>query len=196
VLFSAALLLGLLALTEPVTNGDQWIADQVSGARAGWLTDLFQAVAACTPWWIGLVVSAGTLLLMLARRHAGLPIPWVVTVMLGGWLLTEVLQPAIGRPRPPSDQWLVQVSGSAFPSAHVAFATGCVLAVYGLARSTRYRSPVVAVGTAAVTLVALSRMYLGVNYPTDVLGALLVAAAVRALADAALPNAPAPVPEV
>ncbi len=112
-----------------------------------------------------------------------------------GWLVTarDVLAPAIsagvagglaliikaivGRARPQLFPPLAPESGPSFPSGHTLVA----IAFYGmcaflLARPARgwARAGVVALGVLLPLAVAYSRVYLGVHYPTDVIGSMIL----------------------
>jgi undecaprenyl-diphosphatase len=98
-----------------------------------------------------------------------------------GWLSSEIGKLAIARLRPPASatQALVlEVGSDSFPSGHTAFATAFVWgAILVLASSRRQRIICGLAGAAFVAVVAFSRLYLGVHYPSDVLGAMLIATA-------------------
>lgn len=88
----------------------------------------------------------------------------------GALALDTLLKLWFARPRPQLFPPLVTETGSSFPSGH----TITAVAVYGLLAVWlwRYRSPGWAlVAGGWVVIVALSRVYLGVHYPSDVLAA-------------------------
>ncbi|ABM80656.1 phosphatase PAP2 family protein [Hyperthermus butylicus] len=91
--------------------------------------------------------------------------------------IVVALKVGLGMPRPPREHWLVEASGPGFPSGHAALSTAfwLVIAFYT-------RSPVLtAVGVLHVAAVSYSRVVLGVHYPVDVVGGILVAVALCVL---------------
>lgn len=130
----------------------------------------------------------------LALRHRFTAAVTVLVVAIGGVVLTNAGKALVGRFRPPVDA-LVAVDSPSFPSGHAA-QSAAILLVLALVltrrRSTRAAALVVAVGLALG--IGLTRVYLGVHYPSDVLagwllGGLWAAATVRLLG-AAEPRRP------
>jgi undecaprenyl-diphosphatase len=100
----------------------------------------------------------------------------------GGKLLELVLKSTVHRTRPLHASAYLNFESFSFPSGHTMGATICyfllafVLTESGAWRGTRQR---LAYGVAAaiVVAVAFSRIYLGVHYPSDVLGGFAAGAA-------------------
>jgi len=129
------------------------------------------------------LVVAGIALLLTAwlfvRRH------WrsifLVVVSVGGSaIFTGVVKQFVARPRPAAF-FRVPESGFSFPSGHTLSAT-CLALVIGVllwrGPWSRTRKILGSVALAAVvTSVGLSRLVLGVHYPTDVLGSMLLGTA-------------------
>jgi undecaprenyl-diphosphatase len=59
-----------------------------------------------------------------------------------------------------------------FPSGHVCLAVSLTIALYFLLRHRRRGVWVLLAGLAVTFLVALSRVYIGVHYPTDVIASI------------------------
>lgn len=112
---------------------------------------------------------------VLASRRKGRSDPASLTWLAAGVAGRAALARAVRRPRPPREWWLVEPEGFSFPSRHT---TWSLLAYTAVAReltgtSVRlWRGP----GLLAVGLVGLSRLRLGVHWPTDVVGGVLFGA--------------------
>jgi undecaprenyl-diphosphatase len=117
------------------------------------------------PWWMGAVAGAA---------------------LLGaGQLIRIGLATGIGRARPPSSDWTWQAGGPALPSGHTTTATlGAGLLCLGVARCLRgaRRIACLALAVAWAGAVGATRIYLGVHWPTDVLGGWLLGALLTVLA--------------
>ncbi|WP_211881860.1 phosphatase PAP2 family protein [Pseudarthrobacter albicanus] len=98
-----------------------------------------------------------------------------------GWLSSEIGKLSVARLRPPASatQALVMETGNnSFPSGHTAFAASVAWAVVLVLARTRTQRTITAIGGALLAVaVGLSRLYLGVHYPSDVIGSLLISTA-------------------
>jgi undecaprenyl-diphosphatase len=110
-------------------------------------------------------------LLIIHRRVTGL---FLLASVLGGWMISNAVKIGVARPRPDLVPHLVEVHDLSFPSGHamlsaVTYLTlGLLLASNQSSRAARYYF--VAVALFLTLMIGLSRIYLGVHYPTDVLG--------------------------
>lgn len=158
---------------------DVWVADLLRPPENG-----FNPVG---PDWLvstaaDLTALGGTpvLVLMIALvcgyvavvRRFGLLWLLLVSSVLGT-LLNTALKLVIGRQRPDEALHLVEVSNASFPSGHAMLATIVYLTLGAVVASTRPRTRerVYVIGAAVLIagVVGLTRVYLGVHYPTDVL---------------------------
>ena len=117
-------------------------------------------------------------------------------LLFAGQLVRLVAMVLVDRPRPPMQDWARYASGTSFPSGHTTTsALAYTLLLLLLAPSVRSGAgrAVLAIGLLGVAgLVGVSRVVLGVHWPTDVLGGVesrdLPAAARRAGACRAPPR--------
>jgi undecaprenyl-diphosphatase len=100
-------------------------------------------------------------------------------VLMTGVGLRLWLSDVIGRPRPSMSDWAGYASGFAFPSGHTtasALTAGLLLWLVARRLTGLPRVVMCAVVVAWAVAVGLTRAFLGVHWPTDVLGAWLFAA--------------------
>jgi undecaprenyl-diphosphatase len=124
----------------------------------------------------GLLTLIAVMFLFLARRRAYAIL--VLACALGTLVFMELLKTLYERPRPTSVTHIDPPGGMSFPSGHsmIAAALYLTLAVM-IARALperRLRIFVIATGAFIAMLVGFTRLYLGVHYPTDVLGGWIV----------------------
>ena len=110
-------------------------------------------------------------LLLLTRHHR--EAVFLAATMAGAWMLTYALKALVGRARPElwSTTWYW---GSSFPSGHTLSTTALATALTLVAtriwpKSRRLTLPLAVLW---VSLMGLSRLVLGVHWPTDVLAAI------------------------
>lgn len=171
----------ILDVTEDTIGGDSGPIDGailqfVHRHVPGMLHDFFAAVT-LTGSWVALVplTILATLALALAkhRREAMLMFASLTTSALAIY----VVKASVGRDRPAL--WATDLYwGSSFPSGHTlivaSFATAASLCVNRI-RPAMHRYAV-AIALLWVFLVALSRLVIGVHWPTDVLAAACIGA--------------------
>ena len=119
------------------------------------------------------VVAAAVFLTRAWRRAAVL----LLIVMAGAGILDVMLKQLYGRTRPlPLFDFYPSPRSYSFPSGHALFATcffgGVAVLASHRARRTWVRVAIWLAAFLAVALIGISRIYLGVHYPSDVLGGL------------------------
>lgn len=129
------------------------------------------------------LVAAGVITLFLLRRYVSLIALLVVTA--GAAILDELIKDLVRRPRPHLFPHATAAGGYSFPSGHstnaLAFYAVAALLIWNLSDRNAIGIAVSVVGAAIVLLVGLSRVVLGVHYPTDVIGGFLLGASWTAL---------------
>jgi undecaprenyl-diphosphatase len=123
-------------------------------------------------WVVALCVAA-----LLLRFRLKVEAAWLLISLGGSWLLTNAIKFIIGRPRPTPDMVEVYADSitRSFPSGHVT----SYMALYGFLfylvytpmRPSSLRTALLIVFGALISLVGLSRVYLGAHWASDVLGA-------------------------
>ena len=113
---------------------------------------------------------------------------WLLALVLavaGGILLNSLLKNLFGRARPGWADPLMALTDAGFPSGHTMMATIIYgfMAVWLVLRiaSWRWRFFIISLAILLILLVALSRMYLGAHYLSDVMAAVAAGAAWLAL---------------
>lgn len=117
--------------------------------------------------------------LLVSRRYANAAL--VTCAIAGGALLNTLLKIGFARPRPDLVDHLVAVQSMSFPSGHAAASAITYLTLGALlARTERrptVRAYIFAVAVFLTLLIGVSRVFLGVHYPTDVLAGWCVGSA-------------------
>ena len=123
------------------------------------------------------IAAVGYLLLERKRETA----VFVILAVCGGAVLETLLKLGFARPRPELVSHLVDVNSFSFPSGHATMATITYLTLGVLLARVQERRRIklylLAVAILVALIVGISRVYLGVHWPTDVLAGWCVGAA-------------------
>ncbi len=177
--FLAAAGIALLAISEPRWSVDASIERSIQSINWGPLTALFPVYR-----WLGgpsggiyMQVGAILVVLLLNRRA------WMLAMAAtAGGVWYSLIVNLVNRPRPTAAQ-VLQVTehpgATSFPSGHVIFITisfGLVMLCVGYRYLPRWAIPIGwAVVAAIVLTAAISRVYVGAHWPTDVLASIFIA---------------------
>lgn len=125
---------------------------------------------------VAMVVGVAALFLWL-NQHKHSAILLLVSTA-GGILLNNLLKLGFSRPRPDIIPWATTATFYSFPSGHAMSATVVYSTVAYLAgrlqRTHRARLAVTVLAILVIAIICLSRLYLGVHYPSDVLAGIIV----------------------
>jgi undecaprenyl-diphosphatase len=154
-----------------------------------WLQETARDVTALGGFTVlALVVMLAAALLWVHRRRVQAIV--LVVAVVGGDLLGQLVKQLVGRTRPDLVPHLDIVYSSSFPSGHSAMSPIVYFTLAGLvaAGEGRLAQKVLLMATALglVICIGVSRVYLGVHWPTDVLAGWALGTAVSAMATLAL----------
>lgn len=167
------------AVTEDVVAGDELVGVDgpierfVIDLRTAWLTVAMRVFTSLGSAFVVIPLILGVGLLV--RRVLGTwwALAFLALTVGGATLTSTIIKLVVARPRPASGA-LVDALGYAFPSGHstTGAATWLSVAVVvgSLTRSAARRRLLAGIAVVVVVLIGVSRVYLGVHAPTDVLG--------------------------
>ena len=160
---------GLNGPAVGVTAVDDAIVRWLAALDAPGLEALLRGVARLGSWWVLYTLYFGLLLVLLVLRRWRHLLVWWVAAELGS-NLTMILAMVARRPRPFGVEFQAGWGGWGLPSLPVTFLTAILMGVlYTLVPEGRWRNLGKWVVAGLVTAVAVARVALGVNAPTDVL---------------------------
>ena len=175
------LVAGFVHLTDEVIEGSTLHLDQavllgIHQVHSPWL-DALVASTTDIGGLIGVVILTllAVGLLCLARKYRA-----VVQLLIGvggAGLMNVLLKNMFERARPDLWQWLVHESSYSFPSGHAMASSALAMSVVLILWHTRWRWGAVAAAALYTVYVGLTRLYLGVHYPSDIIGAWIISAA-------------------
>jgi undecaprenyl-diphosphatase len=188
----AGLVLAFGHISEEVIEGDAAKFDQTilllfrsandvsNPIGPPWVEEMARDVTALGSYAILIAVVCAVViyLLMAGQRAAAF---WILAAVVGGVLLSNVLKLFFERPRPDIVPHAARVFTTSFPSGHATLSAityltlGALLA--GLHGCLRFKVYFLSLAILLTIAVGISRIYLGVHHPTDVIAGWCIGAA-------------------
>jgi undecaprenyl-diphosphatase len=150
----------------------QWGADHASSVSERGLTLITQLGET---WLVCVLAIVLSVVAFLRQRNRWIPV-FLLTVLVGQWLLTNGIKQLLDRVRPTLNP-IAETLGPSFPSGHTtAAAAFFAAAALVLGRGVRPQGRAVLAGAAAgiAVAVACSRIFLGVHWLTDTIAGLFL----------------------
>jgi undecaprenyl-diphosphatase len=158
-----------------IDNFDRIIIGKIQGAESANLTALMKFF---TLIGSGIIVSvlAIIMLLVLVKLHERRLLLFYGGVFLGSAILNSILKSLFQRLRPTLHR-IIEVNGYSFPSGH----SMAAFTFYGIITFLLWkhipnvyaRLVLIVVGSVLILAIGISRIYLGVHYPSDIVGGYL-----------------------
>ncbi len=184
-LLASALMFGFIRLTGEMLEGEtlrfdeaillalRQASDLAIPVGPAWLTKVMTDLTALGGTTVLTLVTLLVVLYLVLRRSYRIAL-FVAGSIIGGSLLSTVLKLGVARPRPELVPHLVVVNDLSFPSGHamlsaVTYLTlGALLSRLEQRRTLKWFFPLTALFLTLI--IGCSRVFLGVHYPTDVIG--------------------------
>ena len=162
--------------TSVVGSSEVELMREIAEERSQTATDLAKIVTWAGSAWV-LVPLAFISCLLLVRAGLRSQAAAVALSLGGAMLISDLVKLLVARPRPAVEH-LQAVSGFSFPSGHAtqasAFWLSLVFAAWTAGASAARVSLLAAGALLILALVCISRVYLGVHYPSDVIAGFLL----------------------
>jgi membrane-associated phospholipid phosphatase len=176
-LFSGALLFSFIARYTQFFPGDRSIIAALQRQQYPWMRRFMLAISELGFPRMSIPLTLGVSGIFLALRFRLEAIFILLTASSN--LLNALVKRLIKRPRPTAELVTVVrvINEPSFPSGHVMHYTNFYgLLIYLLAtnwRSGKLRNTLIAICSALITFIGLSRVYLGAHWPSDVMAGYL-----------------------
>lgn len=173
--------IGFGALADEVNEGDTTAFDQLVlqsiNEQSSPALDTIFLVVTEIGGVIGISIITLIALTFLVKKRLYKQATIVAASVIGATLVNIALKSLFARTRPDLWEQLITETSYSFPSGHAMLSSVVAVVLIILCWRTRYRSAALVAGLVFMMLISFSRLYLGVHFPTDVLGGWLMGTA-------------------
>src|SRR5687767_5001779 len=156
---------------------DETVMQWMGAHRIDWLERSLLEITALGTGLVVMMIVVISALFLIATQHRFSAFLLLVASG-GGIVLNAILKSSFDRPRPQLFEWLTEPSSSSFPSGHAMSSAIVYFTVaYLIARLEKrrwMRAVTIIASLLLVLLISVSRLYLGVHYPSDVLAGMVI----------------------
>ncbi|KRE66713.1 phosphatase PAP2 family protein [Paenibacillus sp. Soil750] len=159
-----------------IAQFDSRVISAVQGMESPWLTTIMKCFTFIGSTPVVITLSICSLFLLFKFLNHRLELVLFLVLVAGTAILNQLLKLVFQRERPTLHR-LIEESGYSFPSGHsmAAFALYAALSflLWRHVPSKGGRTIVICISILMILMIGSSRIYLGVHYPSDVVGAYL-----------------------
>lgn len=161
---------------DDISQIDKFITETIYSFRSELLNGPMVDITALGSTSVITIVTLFSIVTFLALKDRMAALQITITA-IGAGLCSKLLKELVGRERPPQEFQLVKVWGYSYPSGHsLAGAAFFMALTYLLCRHIpgyRSRGILYVFCVILISLIGLSRVYLGVHYPSDTASGIL-----------------------
>jgi undecaprenyl-diphosphatase len=169
-------LVAILVGEQKIAQFDSVVTSFIQGLESPTMTKIMKFFTTIGSIPVVSILSAFVLLFLYKVLHHRTELILFLAVMIGAAILNQALKFTFERARPTAHR-LIQASGYSFPSGHSMEA----FALYGILSFLLWRHTstrivlifLILISVIMIIAIGTSRIYLGVHYPSDVLGGYL-----------------------
>ncbi len=125
-------------------------------------------------FWIPVLIAA--LILVIKRKYVS-AVLMCITLQFS-YLVSDFLKMIIGRVRPPMEMRVIPLDNPSFPSGHsliaMCFWGMCIYLLYRYVKNDALKWILIVLCGLMIPFTGFTRLWLGVHYPTDLLGGYLI----------------------
>lgn len=180
---------GELVMEGVTQSFDNAVLQAAASVRSEWLDNfMIEVTALGNGMVVGVMVSVAALFLWLTKHHYSAAL--LLIAVFGGLILNDLLKDFYERPRPLVVAWGTAVHSASFPSGHAMtalIAYGSVAYLVGrLEPTATLRRATWIIASLIILMIGVSRIYLGVHYPSDVVAGFIAGLAWTAFVGAGI----------
>ncbi|MBN8554397.1 MAG: phosphatase PAP2 family protein [Deltaproteobacteria bacterium] len=156
-----------------VPHWENLVLEKISIIRVDWLNACFLYMSELAS--VGTIVSLTlitALSLLIFKEY--LYIPQIILASLGARYLMAIFKEIFTRSRPSVVEPLSHLTSYSYPSGHATTAAAFYISLYLILKSQipskKIKNQILTIALSMIFLISFSRLYLGVHYPSDVIG--------------------------
>jgi membrane-associated phospholipid phosphatase len=172
------LAIGFVGIADEVLEGDTLRVDEsilrMINNMSTPALDQFFIIATNFGGVIGIVGISLVVIAVLLKLRKYRDVVFFAVGLYGAVAINTILKLVFERTRPDLWERLVIETSYSFPSGHALASSALALTIIILCYKTKWFIPALIIGGAYGLIIAFSRLYLGVHYPTDIIGGWLI----------------------